>query len=299
MSDVSSRFFAVPEGTKCAGLQTFWTLTGTIDYDRLAAAWLAAGLDEALLPTPPTPRRALKRALKHEASKRRLVRPLAESAGYAIVNEDATDDTTSYEVRATAKLNPVGRPVIESSVFPADGLQAEVEHHYDEALAALSTADVSGWLCNLAEGLRAVSLRPTGGIYFVPAAHVEEWLRYREVVVGVSGSTIERVPMMAVESVFDAIMHAVQEDLGRVAETLERKLTEAQAGEIGPRAVATQVREAHEAEAKLAQYEELMGRNLVGLRERLDGLRAALVIAALADDSADAVGMDAVAAAGA
>lgn len=299
MGNVSDRFRVVPDGTKYAGLETFWTLSGVLDYDKLASAWLAAGLDEGLLPTPPTPRRALRRALKHEASRRRLVRPLAESAGYAVVDEAATDEEVTHEQRATAKLNPVGRPVVESDAFPAETLQAEVERHYDEALSVLSTGDVSGWLCRLAEGLRAIPLRPTGGVYFIPAERIETWLRYREVVVSVSAHVIERVPMMAVEGVFDAVMHAIQDDLGKVAAALEKNLTKAQTGEIGQRAIETQVREAQEAEAKLAEYENLLGSNLEGVRDRLEGVRAALVIASLSTDQAEAVSVEAVAAAGA
>ena len=283
-----NQWYAVPEGTRYAGLETFWRLSGTVDYRALADAWAAAGLDPALLPPAPSPRKALRRALRGEAHKRRLLRPLAGAAGYALVDERASEETVDHHVRATARLNAVGRP----EVAPGNGedvgrLQASVDARYDAALGALSSNDVSDWLCRLVGRLRAVALRDTGGIYYVPQEHVDTWLRWRAVLVGVSAHHVERIPMLGTSEVLEAVLHGLEDDAAATAADLEHHLEQARAGEIGKRAVGTQIARCEEAEAKIAMYEQILGRHLTDMTSKLADLRGALVVAQLSGDGAD------------
>ena len=97
--------YTVVNDVSTAGGIIWWRLSGDTDLAALKESWLAAGLDEGLLPEAPTPTSAMARAVGELGTKRRLIRSLGVGQGWAVVDETPNADATlSYETAATVTL---------------------------------------------------------------------------------------------------------------------------------------------------------------------------------------------------
>lgn len=279
---------AVTENVPTAGAIVWWRLSGTVDYEKLKAAWAAAGLDEKRLPLPCTPTTALRRAANELREKRRLVRPLGRGNGFAIVRERVTKDQKEldYEVLCKVTLNAVGRVQIET-VGAVDNEVAKISHEvraaYEKHLGELQTEDFSGWLVRLMPHLDAVGLRDSGGVYFVPHAAVDSLARAAAVLRDVSEHAVHRVPALRSDDAVDAILDAVAQEAEAEALAMEQDIVD---GKLGAKGYTNRVVTCEEVEAKVTRYEELLGRSLPKLTERLEKLRANLTVAAMKADQA-------------
>lgn len=98
-------------------------------------------ISNELLPTPPTPATALRRAVAELKEDRRLVRPLRQSGGatgWAIVHERQDGQDLAHSVELRVQLDNVGRP----QCTPADHTDAaRIKRAYATYLESLEAAD--------------------------------------------------------------------------------------------------------------------------------------------------------------
>jgi hypothetical protein len=268
---------AVPDA-KLAGRVTWWRLRGEVDWTSLRDAWVAAGLAEDLLPATITPSKALQRAVVDLKAPHRMVRPLPKGAGYQVVIESENAGEWDYTTSAKIALDvATNRPTLD----PGDhALTVPLLDAFDRHLASLATTDISEWLSHLADYLRAVPLRDRGGVYFIPRHNVAEWDRMVAVIKAVSGHHVAGIPALQSADAVEAILDAVEAEAEAEVARIEDKLG---GGELGARALKTQIAHSEAVEAKMSEYESLLGDGrLDRIRERLGALQANLAAAALA-----------------
>ncbi len=277
---------AVDNHVPSAGAIVWWRLSGRVDFDTLEAAWVAAGLNPEELPSSCSPTVALRRAAGELREKHRLVRPLGRDAGFAVVRESIDDGhEPDYDVICKVTLDEVGRAKVtkvSGSDSVVNNINIEVQAAYERSLGSLETEDFSHWLVKLMPKLDAVGLRYGGGIYFVPPFAMAKLEGAVLVLRSVTEHVINRVPAMKSEDAVDAILDAVAQEAEVEAAAMEKDLEEAK---LGKRGYENRIQSCDEMEGKVARYEELLGRSLETMRERLETLRANLTVAVLKADS--------------
>jgi hypothetical protein len=291
-----------PEALSTAGAVSYWRAGGTVSIAALRKAWVDAGLDEKLLRKEPEPETALRRAVldladrkriviaNKEAEERTLVRPLQEPHAWAVVTEIVEEGLPpSYSTELIVRFNE-GTPV-----FEPNGTDPEVFNRLRDTVLAgwgrqsglFDPADVTGWLVKLAyKHCKAVTLRDSGGVYFIPRTAMEFWNKAADVIEKVSGRNhkVFRIPAMRNSECVEAITAAITEEAEQVVAEIEKELAEST---IGQRALNTRKAAADALLAKLGEYEQLLDTQLA-VRSRIEDLGASLAAQALANMVEDA-----------
>ncbi len=150
------------------------------------------------------------------------------------------------------------------------------------------THDVSSWLLDIAYGQGAVSLRESGGVYFIPKSGVDYWSKIANAVEAGGAGSVFRIPAVRTAEAVAAITDAVTAEAEAAALALEEELTKTGDDALGKRAIATRTKTVQELLAKLNSYEELLGQQLA-VRERVSTLQSTLSAVALTMTESEAV----------
>ena len=273
-NSVRTDIVAVLDG-EATGAIVWWDLVDSVSRDRLLQAWTDMKLEPADVPATPKPALALGRACHKQAKKRTLVRPLEGQRGYSIVNEDAKGDTLSYQQNLNVTLDANAQLV----AAPADhDLAGTVKNAFDVALQCLDAEDISMMLRELCRKLSAISLRASGGFYFIPPQSVDAFTRASTALAAASGCRCWQIPAMKTEGTVQAILNAVRAE----AEGIIRELDDALDADVdGERALNSKVRRCQAAEQKVADYEALLGQRLEDIGSSLTHMRARITEAAM------------------
>jgi hypothetical protein len=277
-----------PESVATAGLISYWRLSGTVDLFRLAGAWRSAGLDPQLLPTSCSPVTALGRAVHDQAAKRVLIRPMAKHGMWAIVeeavirHEDGRPDELEYNTIMRVTHVPGGTPNFDSTLGhrEASALSTMILNAYGQHQTTFACEDISAWLIKLAGLNKAVTLRDTGGIYFVPRPAADFWRRVVQVVQAVSSHRVFLIPAMKNSEAIDAITEAVTREAELAVAAIEAELEKSGDDRLGPKALATRADTCRELLAKVTSYEHLLGVQLKVVAQ-VEGLQGSIAAAAL------------------
>ena len=261
------------------GLQIVWDLTGSVSWSSLAGYWSETDLPMEWLPEPMGERAALTWAVRqcHSArgSKRKLARPLA-SGGRALVDEDAHDEDLEHKVSLRAHLDEEGNPVIEPSDHPD---AQRILDKFDEAVSMLTVPKFRSWITHtLLPKFGAVSMRRSGGVYFIPPRHKREWQVAEKAIRAASCHEINSHPMMRSANVVAWVLRSVERDVQRTIEDTTKALQK----EPGSRGLFSCATGLADAEAKLSKYERLLGVASDSIREQLAHVNGLVVGAQLA-----------------
>lgn len=269
---------AVTDTVKEAGGVVWWALSGTTNLAALTEAWTDVGLDPILLPRPVGPELAMHRAADEQKEAHRLVRRLPDRSGWAIVDESGQSDDLSYNILCRVRLDFCDRITVDPSCSLAD----QVEQAFYRHLGQLSSGDVGSWLVHLSVWAKGVSLRPNGGLYFVPRQHLDEWRRMANVIESVSGHRLWLIPALRGSEAVAAVLEAVQVEAKAHVEAMTADLQE---GQLGARGLNNRVDRCEQVANMLSAYDELLGTSLDDIRANLNKLRARLAAAALVASS--------------
>lgn len=291
-ADLTDGFIVAPEAAETAGCISYWRLSGAVDLDRLRNAWVDQGLDTALLPAPPAPETALRRAVQAQQHLRQLVRPIAKRGAWVIKEEIVVE---SVNGRKDTEYTTIARvwwengiriePVDASGAY--DALERNIRNEYRAQQGQIDPADVSGWLVSLAEQNNAASLRDTGGVYFVPRPAVNFW---QKAVAALKFATnndhkVFQIPALRNSEAIDAIVDAITLEAGRAASAIEADLLLEGDAALGKRALSTRTQTCADVLDKVASYEKLLGIRLDDVRDRVERLRANIATVALLEDN--------------
>jgi hypothetical protein len=143
----------------------------------------------------------------------------------------------------------------------------------------LHTSQVSTALVAVLDALSGTRLRPSGGLYWLPARQLDERQRAVSAVESAaegkpSAVYVLRHRLDAVRAVRDAIVAEVQAESARIHD-------EVVGGELGSRALETRRSEAGQLRQKIALYEGLLNVGLEGLYHAVDRADQAVAAAVL------------------
>lgn len=208
-----SAMLAATEKMPLVGYSVFWRLAGIrVNHDELERALNQAGLVD-FLPSPPTPRVALRRALEQwladkrgqsnlsdeeEDEQRTLIRVINRAGSdhiiFALVAENIDFSSlglsygTSLRILLHKKTGEMIVTTEASGVIDALNesrqLAAELEPYWQEYKDKFIARDLSVMMREIIDYLHATSLRRSGGVYFVPATEREPLSRLREMIEG-------------------------------------------------------------------------------------------------------------------
>lgn len=257
----TQKLIAVNEDITSAGAIIWWRMSGGLPLAHLTTHWLKTELDEDLLPSPPTPAEALRRACMDIQEKRLLMRALGRGKGYAIVKEIPNEEKESLDHVVVGIVEIDGDADLvfrhpEDGEFP-EGLEEMFRARYIVHQQELSTQDISNWVIwLLTHILKAVGLRQRGGIYFVGESSVQTWLKYAETIEWASNHRFFSVPAMHSESAVEAILDAVEQEAQKLALAIQKGIEDGK----GKRALRGMEDALTKMELKLEHYEEMLGK---------------------------------------
>lgn len=287
-------FIIVKDAVETAGCVTYWRASGSVSIEALSKAWTDAGLDPELLRKPPEPVTALRRAtidlatrvtVNETTEKRTLIRPCQEPHTWAVVEETVQEGfapayTTVAIVSFVESKPHVSR--IDGTEAQAVDVETLVTAGFTSQQGLYAPEDITGWLVALSKKQNAVTLRDSGGVYFIPQPSMEFWNKAADVIQAVSaqGHMVLRIPAMKNAEAIAAITDAVSREAEQVAAAMDTELSLTGDEALGTRALKTRSDQAKALLDKISAYEKLLGLQME-IRERIEALAGNLAIAAM------------------
>jgi hypothetical protein len=279
-----STITALPEGLSGAGLICWWELSGRVDPDALAESLADEGLP--IRPPVTTPRVALSQAVARLAGARAarasgVVALKRDGLSFFLVERHLVDGGADVSLAAFARVEVDALGEFQAVILrpgPVD-LAEDIIGLAKTLLTTAATQSLSSWICAAHTRLfKAVSLRSTGGFYYVPPASrpvFDAFWRALKVVSSHSVSTIDALP--SIETVA-AVGAALRREYATAIAELETDLNEAGADGISKRSKRIKIERCETLREKLAAYTGLLGTSLADLDDAVASLGAALAL---------------------
>ena len=275
-----------PDLVNVAGAVSYWRLSGATDLGDLLTAWHTAGLDPKLLPKPVSSQVAFSRAVRDQATSRNTsgVRRFVTAVNretYAVVEErvvkSITDSPSSdfLTYRTLVHVTDTNHDDVQGHGLAKD-IVDEIRLAQYRHQSALDANDISAWLIRLAAVSSAVSLRNSGGVYFLPQPSLALWTAATRVLESVSSHKVFRIPAMKNDEAVRAVIDAVSLEAEQLVETFAAEL-----GDLGDRAIETRKAQLGEMLKKVGMYERLLDQKMTDVRERIGALNAMATAGAL------------------
>ena len=264
-----------------------------VRYEALVQAWLEQDLDPKLLPKPTGACKALHRALDAQKGPRRLPRPLAKGKHWAVVDEEVLgEDDLTHRVVATAKLETIDG-VQQKLVVTGNGIAHAIEAGFNAQKELINQNDLVGLMIAMARRCLAVTLRPTGGVYFIPAEGLEFWEKICTVITRLSPKAViyglkPEIDPASVRAVLDAITAEAESDIATLNAELKASFDET--APLGVRALKRRAQAVEALKAKTASYASLLGQTMPDIAQALEGLQIALCEAQARVEAVEAPG---------
>lgn len=277
---MSEDYIAVPGLPSAAlGAIVYWRINGSTKLEDLQESWERARLPSGDLPVEVAAETALRLACQEQKQKRRLVRPLQDGRGYAIVEETAEGDDLSHRVAVRVKLVPC---------FWTDSPERLIAHEirasYERHLNEIHAAAFGSWLVKRVTDCSAVSLRDTGGIYFIPRHGMAHWRRIATAIREASPHQLFEIPAMKSDEAVLSIVDALTSEATAEMEALREELA---GGELGGRALKSRQAACQAVSAKVAEFSALLGIQMSVVASQLTQLEAEITAAQLAAEAAE------------
>lgn len=276
---------ATNEEATSSGAIIYWRLGGNVQATRLRNAWIAAGLDEDLLPPKPDALAALKRVLKSIETDEIRVDSVERDTthgkrGLAVLKKNKMSTGHAMWVTQWQALldtdDQLAFVTVDGEEFDAD-IAELISAQYAQERGILPHTAMSVWMVSLIEKCNAVALRDSGGIYFVPKWHLPRWRSFVNVVKTVSKTKPFEIPAMSSESAAEAVLDALTQDCDTFINKVEGEL-----GNVGVRALQTRENLLKTMANKLEAYTDIIGGKVTGLRSKLETLQGHLSTALIA-----------------
>jgi hypothetical protein len=234
MSALSLIKNTLSEGQDHLGDLVWWSLSDArIDRASLTAIWTDAGLPAELLPEEPNAERAFKTAIKEAqvGQPGRLLRLAVDTEAeivFGVVREDRRGDgSLDYHQEARVALNR------QREQLTTDAASHDLVVDVTRRFAVLKTThvadDVRRTLVRSLEGFAAVTLRPSGGIYWVPSPYAAQLRRLQTAIQKVGHSTVSVLPVHrsteAEATLANVARGSIEDELAMLATEIEGFVT--------------------------------------------------------------------------
>ena len=248
-----------------AGSAVFWTLGEQTDHAKLAQAFRQAGLSK-FVPEQLTNYAALRDTLTAEYPGCEVFPVKGVTDTFEVVrivrDKDAPTAKNKYEPVLTARAMRFNTVEVNDATAP--GLTDKFQTRKKTvAYHALSRA-----LVEIVYSLGGTTLRPSGGIYWIPNAHFERW----EMIAQAIEAAGPKNRCFALRTILDensaaVLREALAQEIAREAKEIDDTLTDPK---TGLKAARTAKDRAKALQRKLTAYEASFQMSLQGLRKTLD-----------------------------
>lgn len=242
------------------GFLAFWSLSQQSSQQVIESGWGAVEYKYGkMAPKVRTPEDCLKEVLSAKFPKA-ILRPLTNRDGFAVLQETRYRDDVQTVCTHAISVDEAGTAEIRRG-YTYD-LLLEIEDAIRNARQRLTAVQVANALIAVTKEFEAVSLRPSGGFYWMPLRHLTEWQRLVDIVEVAALSGANRV--YRITHAFDAqSIRAVRDALLSEADNEATKIIEeVDSGELGERALKNRAVQAQALAKKVEEYERILGESL-------------------------------------
>lgn len=249
-----------------SGAVTYWELSSISDLSATCDGLTALGYKE-FLPEPRTPSAALKSAMGEVfGGNGVMIRPLddPDNNGFTAVREIRGSQSNQYSTVATVKFDSSAKLVYSEGVKDADKLRIEAAWIYHMSIVSQSTlANVLVKIITtdaVEGGLSGTTLKPAGGIYWVPATQLPKYEALVEVLKHVAlGNRANKIYFLRIvydKDSVEAVKDAIIRDITEHAKEIEEDSKTAGLGELAYR---HRIEDAESLHDRIAAYEGMLG----------------------------------------
>ncbi len=278
--------------THVLGQLTWYTIHDTeVSRDHIAEQLRMAGLPAHFAPPPIHPADAFRRATSAMETRRipgpegvfenylvREVRSDKEEILRHLVKEvvDASNRRLDYRPIAHLRLNKTNQHMSADVVDATDpdattNLASTAHERYQRFLAVYQGRHLREVVLSLLRSLSPVAVRPSGGVYFVPAEY-EAVLGQIQTFVQSVHAEMWRVPMMDMGDSRAVLSHSVGQEVETSGERLVDRLTQllGQRGTLSDRERVRALDELERLQKMTQQYSALLDDKLLSVRVNLE-----------------------------
>lgn len=249
-----------------AGSAVFWTLGEKTDFDRLSNALSAAGFRK-FVPERMTDYAALKLALETCFPDHQVFPVKGAGTTFEVVSikRDQFDKRNQFNHVLTASVSPWLSIDTDSH---DNAVTAHIAEHFQINRNTVPYHNVSRCMVDIVFELQGTTLRPSGGIYWIPNNNFERW----EIVAAAVESAGEKNQAFALRTFLDehsanVLRAALAAEIAREARSIDETMHDS---ETGLKAAATAKRRANALRRKITAYEESFSMALPDLKRALD-----------------------------
>lgn len=249
-----------------AGSAVFWTLGESTNYQSLSNALTMAGFGK-FTPERMSDYSALKETLEKEFSDCQVfpVKNSANTFEVVRIKRDQMDKRNEYHHVLTASVTRW--LTIETDTLDAT-IDVRLSERFNAIRATVPYHNVSRALVDIVYTLGGTTLRPSGGIYWIPNERWERW----ELVSQAIEKAGEKNRVFALRTVFDensaqVIREALTVEIQREARAIDATLSDPT---NGIKAAGTAKRKANDLRRKIECYEKSFEMTLPDLKRALD-----------------------------
>lgn len=242
------------------GAITLWSMGEWTDRFSIENGWTA--IDPkwgGMAPKARTPQACLKDALGIRFPKS-LVKPLERNEGFAVMTVTPGHDEVVTTTTHAVAVDEHGVITIRRGY--SYYLQTEIEEEYRRQSSLIKGAQVASALVACMKELNAVTLRPSGGVYWLPESSLRLWGQLSRVVEGASvggKNSIYKITHAfdhdSMRAVRDAIMNEARKEASEIMEEVD-------SGTLGERALKSKAEQADTLKSKIEIYEQILGESL-------------------------------------
>jgi|GEM_PF-4549411 len=284
-------FLAVQSGFSGAGVIAWWEMRGRVDPDALSDAFAESGLDIKVPRTSPA--RALSQAVAKYAGRRAsrdhgAFAVAGPRGSWFLVERTLLDEGVDLALATFAKVEVsdeecVVTPLNGSESDPAKEVKLGIAYQIAGAadIFAMTTgrAQISGWLSRVhLDRFAGVSLRSSGGFYFVPAAMRDQWAAFWRVLAAQTANEVSSIDALPTEETIAAVSAALRRESDNALDALSKVMAEAAETGLGDKSRNAQLREIKRLRAKLAKYSGLLGASLADIIQAADDIEVTLAV---------------------
>jgi hypothetical protein len=256
----------------------WWELAAaSVRRPDLIKLWVQGGLPAELLPEPPTAEKAFKTAARETqvGHPDRLLRLAMENeleVVYGIVSEKR-DGIGGLEYQQEARITLSRQSDIVHSDQPGDSMVQKLVARFEELKTMHTTDDIRRTITKTLDSFAAVTLRQTGGVYWVPAPYAAALRKLQGVIELLGASRMHLVPITATKEGQAALAQAAKASIEEELAALQIEMQQFLA--TPPERASTLMRRLdHFADLRrrASLYQTVLQAQVVGLSENLTAM---------------------------
>lgn len=257
-----------------SGSITYWSVSSSTSREALEAGLSAAGLDR-WIPSRLSVQNAVKAALTDlYAQPKTLIRP--DRGGFSVVDETQGLFGLDHATRIWVAIQN-NKPVIAPADHPdADRILSAIAAQQDLVPVAQLTAMLTG----IVKSLGGLSLRESGGLYWLPSPSLSKWGEVQKIMRAAGPNRVAMIQTMVDEESVAAVVDAITAEIESECAQMQAEL----ASGLSERAAKHRAAHLSGLVDRLRTYEASLGVTLDKLREGLVILDGGLIAAAGSSD---------------